>query len=170
MNNKTLAVVLMWIGLAALSRLLPHPPNVTPVAAMALFAGCHLPDRRWAYAAPLIAMLSTDVVLGFHATLPFVYAAFMLMVGLGRWLARHYAAGNILLACLSGSVLFFVLTNYGVWATQSMYPHTAAGLLECYIAALPFFHHTLLGDLFYTVLLFGAAALLLRPRAAAITF
>ena len=63
MRNRTLVLVLTWIGLAAAARLLPHPPNVTPVAAMALFAGCYLPDRRWAYAAPLLAMLLTDLVL-----------------------------------------------------------------------------------------------------------
>ncbi|HTT08937.1 MAG TPA: DUF6580 family putative transport protein [Gammaproteobacteria bacterium] len=165
MRNKTLVLVLTWIGLAALARLLPHPPNVTPVAAMALFAGCYLADRRWACAVPLLAMLLTDVVLGFHSTQPYVYAAFLLMVGLGRWLSRHYATGNIVLASLSGSLLFFALTNYGVWATQNMYPHTAAGLVLCYIAALPFFHYTALGDLFYSALLFGTAALLLRPRA-----
>lgn len=165
MRNKTLALVLMWIGLAALARLLPHPPNVTPVAAMALFAGCYLPDRRWAYAAPLIAMGLTDLVLGFHSTLPYVYAGFLLMVWLGGWLARHYGAGNITLACLSSSVLFFALTNFGVWAAQDLYPHTAGGLVLCYIAALPFFHYTLLGDLFYTALLFGTAAVMLRSRA-----
>jgi hypothetical protein len=164
MRNKTPALVLMWIGLAALARLLPHPPNVTPVAAMALFAGCYLTDRRWAYAVPLGAMILTDLVLGFHSTVPYVYAGFLLMVWMGGWLSRYYGAGNITLASLSGSALFFILTNFGVWATQDLYSHTAGGLVLCYIAALPFFHYTVLGDLFYTALLFGTAALLLRPH------
>ncbi|MGQ0658572.1 MAG: DUF6580 family putative transport protein [Chromatiales bacterium] len=150
--------VLVLIALAALARLLPHPPNFTPVLAMALFAGSYVPDRRLALALPIAAMLVTDMVLGWHGTVAYVYGALVAVVGLGMWTASRRSVPTVLGAAIAGSLLFFALTNFGVWATQTLYPATGAGLLACYVAALPFLHISLLGDVLYTVLLFGSMA------------
>ncbi|HEX7360431.1 MAG TPA: DUF6580 family putative transport protein [Bryobacteraceae bacterium] len=151
---------------AALLRLAPHPPNFAPVGGLALFGGARF--RGWqAYAIPLLAMVVTDPILshmmGFSAyswgTLV-IYGCFLINVLLGRAFLRDTnSPGRIAAVTLAGSTQFFLITNFFSW---SMYPHTAAGLAECYIAALPFFGRTILGDLFYVGVLFGAYELLRR--------
>ncbi|MDR7483370.1 MAG: DUF6580 family putative transport protein [Armatimonadota bacterium] len=160
-------VIAGLIAAAAASRLLPHPPNATPIAAMALFGGAHLADRRLALLLPLAAMLASDLVLGLHALLPVVYGAFALIVWIGTRLAGRITPVRVAGATLAGSVLFFVVTNVGVWALGGLYPRTAAGLVAAYVAAVPFFRNMLLGDAAYALLLFGGYALLERTLAAA---
>ena len=166
MSNPRTAALTGVILTAALMRLLPHPWNVTPVAAMALFAGARLENPRTAYAIPLLAMLVSDAVLGFHAAIPFVYAAFLATVALGRGLAHRPGAGRVLGSSVVASLLFFFLTNAGHWLVTPMYPKTGAGLAACFGAALPFFRNTLLGDLGYAAAFFGGFALAERlfPR------
>jgi hypothetical protein len=143
------------IIVAALTRFLPHPPNVAPITAIALF-GAMMLDRRWAIVVPLAAMLISDAVLGFHNTMIWVYASFAGIVGIGFLLKKHPGVLTTVAASLAGSVLFFVVTNFGVWLSSwNMYPHTTAGLVECYVAALPFFRNSLVGDLAYVAVLFG---------------
>jgi hypothetical protein len=140
----------------------PHPPNFTPIGAMALFSGAYLSRRTLAFVAPIAAMLLSDVVLGFHSGMPFVYGSVALIVVIG-WLAlQHRSPVRIGAAALVGSVLFFAVTNFGTWALSGMYPLTFAGLTACYVAAIPFFQNTLAGDLFYAGVLFGGFALLER--------
>ena len=152
-------------GAAAL-RLLPHPPNFTPIGAIALFSGAHFARKRWAFAVPLLAMALSDLALrgifgwGFD---PVVYATFALIVCLGFLLRRRKLAPlPVAGAALAASVLFFVTTNFAVWAGSGMYPKTPAGLIACYIAAIPFFGPTLAGDIFYCAILFGAFAFVER--------
>lgn len=144
---------------AALFRLVPHPPNFSPIAAMALFSGAYLAGRGLSFVAPIGALLVSDAVLGFHGGMPFVYGSMALIVGLGWLLARRRTAGRIALAAVASSVLFYLITNFGVWAFGDMYPKTAAGLAACYAAAIPFFQNSLAGDLFFSALLFGGFAL-----------
>lgn len=157
----------MVLGVATM-RILPHPPNFAPVAAMALFGGAHFDRRAWAFAVPLGAMLLSDTVLellfgwGFHAQMPVVYLSFSGIVCLGFLLRRRRRLIPVAAAALSGSTLFFLTTNFSVWAQGGLYPRTAAGLAACYTAALPFFGATVAADLFYTALLFGAFALAAR--------
>jgi len=99
------------------------------------------------------------VLLGFHRLVPLVYGSFALIVCLGFWLRTRRTAVPIVCAALAASLLFFIVTNFGVWALGSMYPKTTEGLVACYLAAIPFFGSTLLGDAAYTVLLFGGLAL-----------
>jgi hypothetical protein len=155
-------VVMALIATAALSRLLPHPPNATPIAAMALFGGAYLTDRRLAWLIPLAAMLLSDLVLGLHPLLPVVYGAFALTVLLGRWLRGRLTPPRVAAATVASSVLFFVVTNFAVWAWGGLYPKTPAGLAAAYVAAIPFFRNTLVGDAVYTVVLFGGYVLLER--------
>jgi len=158
-SARPLALV-VGIVLAAASRLMPHPPNVTPIAAMALFGGAYFSHRAAAYLVPLAAMALSDLALGFHSTLPFVYASFILIVMIGSRLQRRKTVPAVASAALVSSVLFFLVTNFGVWATGTMYPKTWAGLATAYGAALPFFRNTVLGDLAYAAVLFGGFALL----------
>ncbi len=158
---------------AALTRLLPHPPNVTAVGALALFAGARFASPGRALLVALGAMALSDLLLeltlgiGWHVTLPIVYLTVAATVGLGRaLLGRRRGALPVVGASLAASTLFFVVTNLGVWALTDFYPHTPAGLLAAYVAALPFFGHTVLGDLFFSGVLFGAWALLARRRPA----
>lgn len=156
---RTIGLIAVILAAAA-SRLLPHPPNFTPIAALALFGGASFTDRHLAFLIPLAAMLLSDVILGFHALMPVVYGSFGLIVLIGMWLRRRRRAPLAILgAAFTGSITFFVLTNFGVWALGSMYPRTVGGLIAAYVAAIPFFRNTLLGDLFYVAVLFGGFAL-----------
>ena len=159
MNKNRLLFVLFLIALAALARLLPHPANFAPIAAMALFGGACLPDRRLAYAVPLLAMFLTDLILGLHATMAFVYLGFVITVAIGGLLRRRLKAVNIAFAAVSASVIFFILSNFGVWLLSGLYSHDITGLLACYTAAIPFLQNSLAGALFYSAVLFGGLAL-----------
>ncbi|HEX9007248.1 MAG TPA: DUF6580 family putative transport protein [Bacteroidota bacterium] len=154
--------VLVLVFAAAFSRLLPHPANLTPVTAIALFGAMYL-DRRSAFLVPIAAMLLSDAVLGFHSGMIWVYGSFVAITCIGFWLRDHRGLMQTIGATVAGSVLFFVVTNFGAWLGElALYPRTAAGLAECYVAAIPFFRNTLLGDLGYVALLFGAFELARR--------
>ena len=155
------------IALIAASRLLPHPPNFTPVLAAALFCGGLLPPGR-ALLVPLGAMFASDLALGLHGGMAGVYLAVALCVLLGRLLPPQRGPRPALGGALAASVLFFAVTNFAVWLAGDFYPPTAAGLLACYVAALPFFHHTLLSTLLCAAVFLGfarawPAALPVRP-------
>ena len=162
MLKPRLLVLISMILVAAASRLIPHPPNVTSLTALALFGGAYFSDRRLAFLVPLTALFLSDLVLGFYHHMEVVYLSFALIVVIGLWLQKRRTALSIAGAALASSVLFFVLTNFGVWAFDALYPKTLEGLVACYVAAIPFFQNTLLGDLFYTAVLFGGFALLKR--------
>lgn len=162
-NAVRIIAILSTIAAAAALRLVPHPPNFTPIGAMALFSGAYLARRGLvAFAAPLGALLLSDAILGFYAGMAVNYLAVALIVLLGSLALRHVAPLRLLGTALAASLLFFVVSNLGVWATSGMYPPTAAGLAACFVAAIPFFQNTLAGDLFYSALLFGGFALLER--------
>ncbi len=157
-NNFRIAALLAAIACAAVFRLVPHPPNFSPIAAMALFSGAYLPRRALAFAAPLAALFLSDLVLGFYPGIAFVYASVALTVVIGWAISTKRSAPRIASAAVAGSVLFYVLTNFGTWLTTDMYPKTIEGLAACYVAAIPFFQNTLAGDLVFTALLFGVFA------------
>ncbi|MFL6829921.1 MAG: DUF6580 family putative transport protein [Sphingomicrobium sp.] len=161
-NTSRLLAILAAIVTAAVLRLVPHPPNFTPIGAMALFSGAYLGRRALAFAAPLAALLLSDLVLGFYPELLFVYISVAATVLIGLALARRRTVVGVAAAALASSLLFFVVTNFGVWLVMDYYPHTATGLAACYVAAIPFFQNTIAGDLFYAGLLFGGFALLER--------
>lgn len=144
-----------FIILGALSRLVPHPANFAPIAALALFGGVYL-RRRDAIIVPLLTMLVSDLFIsGYYGpTMFYVYGSFILIGIIGLWLRTHKSPVTILASSLFASSLFFTVTNFGVW-TGNWYPHNLTGLVACYTAAIPFFRNTILGDLFYTGLFFG---------------
>jgi hypothetical protein len=143
---------------ATVVRLIPHPPNFTPIAALALFGGASFASKRTAFIVPLAGLFLSDLVLGFYTITPIVYGSFALITCLGFWLRRNQNLRRFTAATVAGAILFFVLTNFGVWLADALYPKTSTGLVECYIAGIPFFWNTLLSDLFYSVLLFGGLA------------
>jgi len=156
-------MVLVLIVLAAASRLLPHPPNFAPVAAIGLFAGA-MSGQRTAWLVAFAALIASDAVLGFYhpVSMFWNYLAFATCLVLGSsLLARGRSFGRTAGAVLASAVTFFVLSNFGMWAS-GYYPRTWAGLVECYVAALPFFRNTLASDVVYSAALFGGHALLTR--------
>lgn len=166
-------VLAVMILLAALSRLLPHPPNFSPVEAIALFGGAYFASRAWALLVPLAAMLVSDLVLagmlgssyaGYIGGISFwsVYACIALSTVLGFGLRGKVGGPRLLGYSLAGSLLFFVATNFGAWLASPFYPQTAAGLGAAYVAGIPFFQWTVLGTLAYAAILFGGFALLRR--------
>ena len=162
MNVRILTLISAILAAATL-RLLPHPPNFTPIGAMALFSGAYL-GRRGAIAlvAPLSALLLSDLVLGFYHGMATVYFSTALVVLIG-WLALQQKSPlRIGGAAIASSILFFVLTNFGMWVSSGFYPQTWAGLQACYIAAIPFFQNSVAGDLFFSAILFGGFALIER--------
>jgi hypothetical protein len=150
-----LIALLSAIAAAAALRLVPHPPNFSPIDAMALFSGAYLARRWMSFVTPLAALLLSDLVLGFYHGMATVYASVALIVLIGWWLSPRRSMGRTAAAAFASSVLFFVTTNFGMWLFSGFYPRTGAGLVACYTAAIPFFQNTVAGDLFYTALLFG---------------
>ena len=155
MNQPRFLFLAGMILAAAASRLIPHPPNFSPIAALALFSGAQFADKRLAFFVPLAAMFLSDLIIGLHSLIPVIYSSFALIVCLGFWVQRNQNLWRICGAAFLGALLFFVTTNFGVWVMDSYYPKTGAGLAECFIAAIPFFWNTLASDLIYTVVLFG---------------
>ena len=167
-NWRPAALSLTVFG--AIARLLPHPPNFAPVGATSVFAGARLPVWQ-AYLIPLAIMAVTDPIIYASYGLPFsfrsrlwIYASFLISVAIGRTLRRTENIGRIGGAVFLSALQFFLISNFGTWlgGDGHMYPHTAAGLMACYIAALPFFGWTLLSDLTYCAAFFGLHAWLSR--------
>ena len=154
-NRSRLIALLAAILVAATLRLVPHPPNFTPIGAMALFSGAYLGRRGLAFAAPFGAMVLSDAVLGFYSGMEFQYLSVAMIVLLGWLVVSRITVLRLGIAAIASSVLFFAISNFGVWLVSGMYPPDASGLAACYVAAIPFFQNTLAGDLFYTALLFG---------------
>jgi hypothetical protein len=157
-------VLLIIIGVV--SRLAPHPPNVTAVGALAVFSGSRYGTAK-ALGITIATMLLSDVILGFHAVMWATYGGFALSVLLANLLLRKQSLSRIAGVTLASSILFYLVTNFAVWFVPgSMYPKTLAGLLESYIMALPFFRNSLLGDFSYSAIFFGSYALMkgLCPR------
>ena len=161
------------IFIAALTRIIPHPPNFSPIEAVALFGGAYFAQRHWAIVVPLVAMFASDLLLGLFnggvywsyfasAGYLLVYACIALSTVLGFGLRGKVSGGRVLAYSLAGSMLFFIVTNFGAWLSVPGYPKTLAGLGAAYVAGIPFFQWTVLGTLFYSALLFGGFALLRR--------
>ena len=189
MPTPRLFLLIVLILSAAFARLVPHMHNAAPVAAMTLFAAAYLPSRRWSVLLPLAAMFLSDAVL--YATkdvayrdqavsnMLFVYSTFAVIALLGQWLRQRVTIGRVIGTTLAGSAVFFLITNFGAWLSLSLplsatqpatYSRTLSGLINCYIAGVPFFRGTFVGDLVYSAVLFGGFALLeqfvpqLKPR------
>jgi hypothetical protein len=148
-------VMLVLVGAA--TRLVPHPANFVPIGAMALFGGTYL-KKKEAFILPLLSLFLSDLFIGFDslAMRLSVYGSFLITVFIGFWLKSRRSLKNLVLAALSSSIIFFLTTNFTVWFLGNMYAKSPAGLVMCYILALPFFKNTIAGDLFYSGVFFGS--------------
>ncbi len=159
--NMSLAICLILLAVSL--RILPHPANFAPLAAVSIFGGAVLP-RRLALWVPLAAMVLSDAVIGFHSLIGLTWGSYVLIALASSYLLRKpsFLKGGVL--TLSSSLFFFVVTNFGVWVASGMYSHTWSGLVQCYTLALPFFRNTLLSDVIYTGLLFGTFSLVTKAN------
>lgn len=147
-----LAFCLLVLGIS--SRLIVHSWNFTPVIALALFGGVYL-KKKQAIILPLILFAVTDLILGFHKVMFFTWGSVVLIALMGLWVKKNKNLKTVLGGGLASAVLFFVVTNFGVWLVSGMYPMTLTGLAECFTLAIPFFRGTLLGTFVYGLILFG---------------
>ena len=152
-----LAIGLLILGI--ISRLITHVPNFTPVIALSLFSGVYL-RKGQAVIFPLVLLAITDLILGFHVTMAFTYLSVFLISLIGFWLKDHKNIKNVTITSLYSSILFFVITNFGVWLVSGLYPLTAAGFKDCFVLAIPFFKTELFSTILYTVVFFGAYELI----------
>ena len=147
-----LIFALILLGLT--SRILIHEPNFTPVISIALFGGVYLP-RRFAITLPLFMMMLSDLLLGWHDTILFTWGSLVLISCLGFWVRNNKTVLNLFTGNLTGSLIFFVVTNFGVWLAGSLYPSTFEGLNDCFVAAVPFYRNTVFSTILYSTILFG---------------
>ena len=133
-------IILAIIIFAAFTRLIPHPPNFTPIIAIGLFGGAYLKDRRLVFLIPIITMIIADIILGFHGTMIWVYGSLVIISMMGILLQNRTTLKNCTIATLGGSLLFFLATNFGVWIMSGFYEKSILGLFTCFAMALPFFH------------------------------
>ena len=166
--NLRFSVISSIILLAAISRLIPHPSNFAPIGGMALFGAAYYVKQYWAFIIPIISMWISDLAINniiygqyfdhfvwFYQGCYWTYGAFALIALIGFGVLKKIRIKNLLVASFLASLIFYLLSNLGVWISTNMYPKNFGGLITCYIAGLPFFKNTLLGDLFYTGLLFS---------------
>ncbi|MFN7728563.1 MAG: DUF6580 family putative transport protein [Bdellovibrio sp.] len=158
-----------FVLLGVLTRLMPHPANFTAVGALALWATTLFQDRRAAFAIPIIILILSDFILGFHSTLFWVYGAFMLITALSLWIQPRASWMRTVAGSLTASLLFFFITNFGVWMSGQMYPMNVRGLSECFVMALPFLKNQMAGDLVFSGAIGLAARALAERREQAVT-
>ncbi len=155
MLNKNIIYFGLIIVVVSLLRFVPHPPNMTPVIAVSILAVTWFKRPVFQFGFPLLIMLLTDMVIGFHLLMPVVYLAIMCAGLTGFILKKQSSFSTILGSGLVSSIIFFVMTNFGVWVLSSMYPKTVLGLMSCYVAAIPFFHNTVIATVGILVGVFG---------------
>ena len=135
---------LMIIFILAFSRIIPHPPNFTPILGMAIFAGTVFDKKVFSFLIPLLAMILSDLFLGLHSGIFIVYLAICLNVVIGIYFINKIRYFRILGSLIAGSLVFFIVTNFAVWLYSGMYPYNFDGMLSCYIMAIPFFQNTII--------------------------
>lgn len=163
MNPQTkralIALALIIFGIAL--RLVPHTANFAPVGAIAIFGGAVL-SARYALWLPLVIMIGSDLILGFHGTVLFTWGGFMLVALFGMALKNRSNAERIPMGALGSAIIFYIVSNFGVWVEGKLYAHTLQGLIDCYVMALPFLRTSLVADLLFSAALFGTYALATR--------
>lgn len=147
-------IVYILIIIGAIFRFLPHLPNFTPIGALALFGGTKLKNKYVAILAPVAIMAMTDFYLGFHKLIIFTWGSMALVALIGFWIRKKYGFSRILVGTLAGSILFFIITNFGVYL-GGWYGYSFSGLTQTYFMAIPFFRNSLMGDIFYSAVFFG---------------
>jgi len=146
-------ITIAFIAIVVFSRLVPHAPNVSPLVAASLFAGAYL-NKKIGWIIPLGMYIISDLIIGLHNTVIFTWSSAVLIYFIGVWMSSRKTVFAAIGCSLVSSLVFFVVTNFGVWL-MGWYPRTAEGLTQCFIAAIPFFRASLLADLAYVAVMFG---------------
>ncbi len=154
-TTEQVKLFLGLIGFGLLSRFLPHPPNSTALGAIALLAGSHFGMRWLGFLAPLVVLVLSDLIIGFHNSMIYVYASVALSVALGHWCLKRWSWRKLIGTSFLSSFSFFLITNLGVWFSSGLYPVNTEGLLRCFVMAIPFFQTQLFGDLMFAGIVFG---------------
>jgi hypothetical protein len=152
-----LALTLVIVGVVL--RVMPHPWNFAPIGAIALFGGARFDRRYFAIGIPLLTMFVGDAFIGFHSLMPVIYATYALIAVIGMFLRDRTTIPAVAGGVLLSSTIFYLTTNFAVWEMGTTYAKNAAGLLACYIAAIPYFGNTLASDALYSAIFFGIFAL-----------
>tara|TARA_B100000029_G_scaffold495687_1_gene560982 strand:+ start:1233 stop:1802 length:570 start_codon:yes stop_codon:yes gene_type:complete len=175
--SKKIILILSLLVIGVLCRMIPHPPNVTPIIAIALLAS-HAFKNKWiAILIPLAGMWISDLMInnylyaGYYDKFIFfssgslwIYGSIIFISLIGKALIKHIKLSTVFLSSLSASFFFFIITNFGVWFSSMMYSKSLLGLIECYTLAIPFFRNALIGDLFYCAVLFTSYSLVFSNR------
>jgi len=167
--KKKLLLIILFIAVIFFGRVLPHPYNFTPLIAVTLLSSYAISNRILALLVPLIGFWLSDLFMNniiyagyysnftiFNSGMIWTYGAIIFVGLMGSSLIKKISSGKVVLASLSGSTIFYIISNFGVWALSPMYAKSVAGLIQCYSLALPFYGTSLIGDLLYSSLLFGA--------------
>ena len=169
--NKKFIFGITIVFVLALSRVLPHPPNFTPILGMAFFAGAVFDKKIYSYCIPILAMLISDLYLGFHAGMPIIYFAICVCILIGTFFHSKLNLTTSFLGISAGVISFYLISNFAVWYGSGMYASDLNGLITCYIMALPFLQNTILSSAIYGIAAFGAYRLAekyinFRPKSA----
>lgn len=179
-NSRNILLAIVLIAVAAIYRLVPHPPNVAPITAIALFGGAYI-NRKWLiFLVPFVALYLSDFVLNNTALRSYypnvegtvfwsqymtgTFLAFGLIICIGLVFLKKISALRVISISLVSSILFFLITNFFAWIASPLYPQSFSGLLSSYGAGIPFFRPTILGDLLFTGVLFGAMELFKKSQ------
>ena len=144
------------ILILAFARLIPHPPNFTPIIAVALVSGYFFKNINLSLLILLVAMLLSDLFIGFYENMIFVYASLLLITFIFHKISNKINFKNLFFYGFAGSIIFFIVSNFGVWALGSpgahdiAYEKSLSGLIQCYILAIPFFGNTLLSTVIFS--------------------
>ena len=168
-GKSQLGIICLFIFVAALSRIIPHAPNFTAVGAMALFGAHYFKNKAWSFAIPILALWISDIILNnlvynvagssfslFNSGMLYIYGAFAAMILFGIFFLKKINLSRLLFSGVVIGIIFFLITNFGVWFTSTMYPDTWSGLIACYTAGLAFLRNSIIGNVFFVLLFFGA--------------
>jgi len=153
-RDFTFYLALILVLLACISRLIPHPPNFTPISAIAIFSGAMIADKKLAFLIPFTIVFFTDLIIGMHNYIWAVYLSFAINTFLGILISKNLKFLSIFIVGVFGSLQFYIITNFAVWLNSGIYNYSLEGLLECYTLAIPFYQNSILGDIFYITMLF----------------
>ena len=140
----------------ALSRLIPHPPNITPIIAVAIMSSYLFKNLYFSLCALLISMILSDLFIGFYGNMVFVYFSLILITFIFYKINSKINIKSLLVFCFFGSLIFYIISNFGVWALSGMYEKSFNGLIYCYYLAIPFFKNTLISTILFSYTAFFA--------------
>ena len=161
MKNKIFIILLMTI-LLIMSRLITDIPNFTPTIALVIFTGYFIKNRYTVLLIILISQGISDFYIGLHDSMLFIYFSFLLIAFISPLVIKKLNLSSVITASLIGPVIFFIISNFGVWYSMNIYSNDMRGLIECYLAGVPFFDETLISTLLFSITIYVINKILLK--------